>query len=168
MRSGRYRDAFRTSGGRTSIGAGGLRRRKRPMRGTVASLRALGVDVTDDGRGRLPFSLYGEGAIAGGEIDIDASASSQFISALLLVGPRFTNGLTLRHTGAILPSLPHIEMTIVALAARGVQVQTPQPGHWVVPAGPIAARDVDIEPDLSNAAPFLTAGQRRPPRSAPG
>ncbi|GAB3032930.1 3-phosphoshikimate 1-carboxyvinyltransferase [Parafrigoribacterium mesophilum] len=136
---------------------GDISARKRPMRGTIASLRALGVDVTDDGRGRLPFSLYGEGAVAGGEIDVDASASSQFISALLLVAARFTNGLALRHTGATLPSLPHIEMTIDTLAARGVQVQTPQPGHWIVPAGPIAARDVDIEPDLSNAAPFLAA-----------
>jgi 3-phosphoshikimate 1-carboxyvinyltransferase len=136
---------------------GDLAARKRPMRGTIASLRALGVDVTDDGRGRLPFSLYGEGAVDGGEIEVDASASSQFVSALLLVAPRFAKGLTLRHTGATLPSLPHIEMTIDALAARGVQVQTPQPGHWVVPAGPIAARDVDIEPDLSNAAPFLAA-----------
>ena len=104
---------------------GDLAARKRPMRGTIASLRALGVDVTDDGRGRLPFSLYGEGAVDGGEIEVDASASSQFVSALLLVAPRFAKGLTLRHTGATLPSLPHIEMTIDALAARGVQVQTP-------------------------------------------
>ena len=131
--------------------------RRRPMRATIDSLRALGVDVTDDGRRRLPFSLYGEGKIAGGDITIDASGSSQFVSALLLVAARFTNGLTLRHSGASLPSLPHIEMTIAALAARGVQVGTPEPGVWVVAPGPIAARDVDIEPDLSNAAPFLAA-----------
>jgi 3-phosphoshikimate 1-carboxyvinyltransferase len=136
---------------------GDVSARKRPMRATIASLRALGVDVTDDGRGRLPFSLYGEGTVAGGDINVDASASSQFVSALLLVAPRFTSGLTLRHTGATLPSIPHIEMTIACLAARGVQVQTPEPGHWIVPAGSIAGLDVDIEPDLSNAAPFLAA-----------
>jgi len=131
--------------------------RKRPMRTTIDSLRALGVDVSDDGRGRLPFSLYGTGAIEGGELSIDASASSQFVSGLLLAAPRFTNGLTLRHTGETLPSLPHIEMTIATLAARGVSVESPEPGVWVVPAAEILGIEVDIEPDLSNAGPFLAA-----------
>jgi 3-phosphoshikimate 1-carboxyvinyltransferase len=90
-------------------------------------------------------------------LEIDASASSQFVSGLLLVAARFTNGLRLRHTGERLPSLPHIEMTIATLAARGVTVATPEPGLWVVEPGSIAGRDVDIEPDLSNAAPFLAA-----------
>jgi 3-phosphoshikimate 1-carboxyvinyltransferase len=131
--------------------------RKRPMRTTIDSLRSLGVDVTDDGRGRLPFSLYGTGSVEGGELEIDASASSQFVSGLLMVGARFTNGLSLRHTGTSLPSLEHIGMTIDTLAARGVVVESPEPGLWVVPAGPIAAVDIDIEPDLSNAGPFLAA-----------
>lgn len=131
--------------------------RKRPMRTIIDALRALGVDVNDDGRGTLPFSLYGTGAVEGGELSIDASASSQFVSALLLAAPRFTNGLRLTHTGERLPSLPHIEMTIATLAARGVVVETPAPGSWVVHPGEIEALDVDIEPDLSNAAPFLAA-----------
>ncbi|NEM90522.1 3-phosphoshikimate 1-carboxyvinyltransferase [Galbitalea soli] len=131
--------------------------RRRPMRTIVDALRALGVDVNDDGRGALPFSLYGTGAVEGGELAIDASASSQFVSGLLLVAPRFTRGLTLRHTGERLPSLPHIEMTIATLADRGVEVANPEPGVWVVPPSTIAARDVDIEPDLSNAGPFLAA-----------
>ncbi len=131
--------------------------RRRPMRTTIDGLRALGVDVSDDGRGALPFSLYATGAVAGGGLEIDASASSQFVSGLLLAAPRFGNGLRLRHTGATLPSLPHIEMTVACLAARGVIVETPEPGVWVVPPGEIAALDVDIEPDLSNAGPFLAA-----------
>lgn len=131
--------------------------RRRPMRTTVDALRALGVDVSDDGRGTLPFSLYGTGAVAGGDLAIDASASSQFVSGLLLAAPRFTNGLRLTHTGATLPSMPHIEMTIATLAARGVVVESPEPGVWVVPAGEIRGIDVDIEPDLSNAGPFLGA-----------
>jgi 3-phosphoshikimate 1-carboxyvinyltransferase len=131
--------------------------RKRPMRATIDSLRALGVDVNDDGRGRLPFSLYGTGSVRGGEIAIDASASSQFVSGLLLVGARFENGLTLRHTGDDLPSLAHIEMTVATLARRGVVVQNPEPGVWVVPPGPIAGAEIAIEPDLSNAGPFLGA-----------
>ncbi|UTT62720.1 3-phosphoshikimate 1-carboxyvinyltransferase [Microcella humidisoli] len=131
--------------------------RRRPMRTTIDSLRALGVDVNDDGRGALPFSLWGTGAVRGGEIAIDASASSQFVSGLLLAAPRFTEGLVLRHTGERLPSMPHIEMTIAALADRGVVVESPEPGVWVVPPGPIAGRELAIEPDLSNAAPFLVA-----------
>ena len=131
--------------------------RRRPMRTTIDSLRKLGVDVTDEGRGALPFSLYGTGAVEGGEIAIDASASSQFVSGLLMAAPRFTNGLRLRHTGERLPSMPHIEMTIACLAARGVVVESPEPGLWVVPPSEIRALDVDIEPDLSNAAPFLAA-----------
>ena len=131
--------------------------RRRPMRTTIDSLRALGVDVNDDGRGTLPFSLWGAGAVRGGEIAIDASASSQFVSGLLLAAPRFTEGLVLRHTGERLPSMPHIEMTVAALADRGVTVESPEPGVWVVPSAPIRARDVAIEPDLSNAAPFLVA-----------
>lgn len=136
---------------------GDLHARKRPMRTTIDSLRMLGVDVSDDGRGSLPFSLYGTGSVDGGELEIDASASSQFVSGLLLAAPRFTHGLRLRHVGARLPSLPHIEMTIACLAERGVVVDNPQPGLWIVPAGTIAPRTVDIEPDLSNAGPFLAA-----------
>lgn len=131
--------------------------RKRPMRTTIDALRALGVDVSDDGRGALPFSLFGTGSVAGGELEIDASASSQFVSGLLLAAPRFTNGLRLKHVGKHLPSMPHIEMTIATLAARGVVVQSPELGSWVVEPGEINALDVDIEPDLSNAAPFLVA-----------
>jgi 3-phosphoshikimate 1-carboxyvinyltransferase len=131
--------------------------RRRPMRTTIDSLRALGVDVSDDGRGTLPFTVHGAGAVTGGEIEIDASASSQFVSGLLLAAPRFEQGLQLRHSGEHLPSLPHIEMTIACLAARGVIVENPEPGLWVVDPGEIQALDVTIEPDLSNAAPFLVA-----------
>ncbi|MES2093861.1 MAG: 3-phosphoshikimate 1-carboxyvinyltransferase [Actinomycetota bacterium] len=136
---------------------GDVSARRRPMRTTIDSLRALGVDVSDDGRGKLPFSLWGTGAVAGGELEIDASASSQFVSGLLLVGARFTDGLTLRHVGDGLPSLAHIDMTVASLARRGVLVENPEPGVWIVSPGPIAGIDIAIEPDLSNAGPFLGA-----------
>lgn len=131
--------------------------RKRPMRTTIEALRDLGVAVDDGGRGALPFELRGTGAVRGGDLEIDASASSQFVSGLLLAAPRFAEGLRLRHVGEHLPSLPHIEMTLETLRARGVAVSSPEPGLWVVEPGPIAPLDVDIEPDLSNAAPFLAA-----------
>ncbi|MEO7722425.1 MAG: 3-phosphoshikimate 1-carboxyvinyltransferase [Pseudolysinimonas sp.] len=131
--------------------------RRRPMRTTIQALRDLGVEVDDDGSGTMPFTIHGTGVVEGGELAIDASASSQFVSGLLLAAPRFARGLELRHTGERLPSLPHIEMTIATLAARGVVVESPSPGVWRVPATPIIARDVAIETDLSNAAPFLAA-----------
>jgi len=131
--------------------------RRRPMQTTIESLMALGVDVTDDGGGRMPFSFTGTGRIRGGAVAIDASRSSQFVSGLLLSAPRFDEGLELRHTGERLPSMPHIDMTVAALRARGVRVDEPERGVWHVHPGPIRARDVTIEPDLSNAAPFAVA-----------
>jgi len=131
--------------------------RRRPMKTTIDSLRALGIEVNDAGTGSLPFTVHGTGSIRGGELTIDASASSQFVSGLLLAAARFENGLTLRHVGEHLPSLPHIEMTLDCLAKRGVRVSNPEPTVWRVEPGPISGGTVAIEPDLSNAGPFLAA-----------
>ncbi|WP_440711419.1 3-phosphoshikimate 1-carboxyvinyltransferase [Herbiconiux sp. YIM B11900] len=131
--------------------------RRRPMATTITSLRALGVDIGDDGRAALPFTVHGRGRVAGGELTIDASRSSQFVSGLLLTAARFDEGLDLRHEGSRLPSQPHIDMTIAALRARGVEVESSGDGRWSVRPGRIAGAEVDIEPDLSNAAPFLAA-----------
>ena len=130
--------------------------RKRPMDTTITSLRALGSDVSAEALS-LPFTVLGTGEVAGGELTIDASSSSQFVSGLLLVAPRFKNGLTLRHVGDHLPSLPHIEMTLECLRERGVSVSNPEPSVWRVEPGPVAGGFKQIEPDLSNAGPFLAA-----------
>ncbi|MFT4219983.1 MAG: 3-phosphoshikimate 1-carboxyvinyltransferase [Microbacterium sp.] len=129
----------------------------RPMGEMIRALRDLGVDIDDGGHWSLPFTVRGHGHIRGGEAHIDASASSQFVSGLLLAAPRFDVGLHLVHTGDRLPSMPHIDMTIEALSRRGVHVERPAHNEWVVAAGPIRAKDVAVEPDLSNAAPFLAA-----------
>ncbi len=131
--------------------------RRRPMSTTISSLRALGVDIGDDRRAALPFTVHGTGRVAGGSLTIDASASSQFVSGLLLSAARFDEGLELRHEGARLPSQPHIEMTLAAVRARGVAADSAAEGSWSVAPGPIAGAEVAIEPDLSNAAPFLAA-----------
>jgi 3-phosphoshikimate 1-carboxyvinyltransferase len=139
---------------------GDERARLRPMATTILSLRALGVEVDDEGRGTMPFTVRGTGRIAGGHVLIDASASSQFVSGLLLSGARFDDGLVVEHRGARLPSLPHIDMTIDALRSRGVRAETEVNGPaaiWRVPGHRIHGRDVAIEPDLSNAGPFLAA-----------
>lgn len=131
--------------------------RKRPMRPLLDALRRLGADIADEGRGLLPFTVHGAGSLRGGRVEIDASLSSQFVSALLLSAARFTEGVHVVHTGERLPSVPHIEMTLAALRARGVDAASPDAGEWTVAPGPIGAREIRIESDLSNAAPFLAA-----------
>lgn len=133
---------------------GDLAARKRPMKTTIESLRSLGVLVSGES---LPFSIQGQGVVEGGAIAIDASASSQFVSGLLLVGARFKNGLTVSHVGEHLPSMPHIEMTIDCLRNRGVDASQTGPASWRVEPGEISGGEVWIEPDLSNAGPFLAA-----------
>lgn len=155
---------------------GDPRARERPMSGVIDGLRALGVAVERAGAGQtdaepeadadadsdvelstLPFTVRGTGHVLGGELEIDASASSQFVSALLLVAPRFHHGLDLRHVGERVPSLPHIEMTLAVLRQLGVDAQAVGPARWRVEPGPVAGGEVVVEPDLSNAAPFLAA-----------
>jgi 3-phosphoshikimate 1-carboxyvinyltransferase len=109
----------------------------------------------------LPFTVHGTGGLPGGEVVLDASGSSQFVSGLLLSGACYEKGLVVRHDGEPVPSLPHIEMTVDMLRAAGVAVDSPgsgaEPDTWRVSPGPIAARDWLVEPDLSNASVFLAA-----------
>lgn len=128
--------------------------RARPIAPLLDALRGLGVQIDGDG---LPFSVRGRGAVAGGPVHIDASASSQFVSGLLLCGAAFTSGLEVLHTGASVPSAPHIAMTVTMLRQAGVDVDDITPNRWAVHPGPVAARHWDVEPDLSNAVPFLAA-----------
>jgi 3-phosphoshikimate 1-carboxyvinyltransferase len=136
---------------------GDPRARERPMAQSVASLRALGVSIDDGGRGSLPMTVHGSGAVTGGPVEIDASSSSQFVSALLLAGARYEAGVDVRHRGAPVPSMPHIAMTVSQLRARRVAVDDAGADRWTVAPGPVAALDCVVEPDLSSAAPFLAA-----------
>ncbi|MBB6629156.1 3-phosphoshikimate 1-carboxyvinyltransferase [Nocardioides sp. KIGAM211] len=129
--------------------------RTRPIGEVLGALRALGVTVDDDGRGTLPFTVRGTGSVPGGLVVVDASASSQFISALLLAGARYDRGVDVRHDGKPVPSLPHIDMTVAMLREHGVEVDDSDANRWSVAPGPVKPVDHLIEPDLSNAAPFL-------------
>ncbi len=142
------------SGGAVSFD-GDPHMRSRPIGEVLGALRALGVTVEDDGRGSLPFTVRGSGAVTGGTVVVDASASSQFISALLLAGARYEHGIDVRHDGKPVPSLPHIDMTVAMLRRHGVEVDDREANRWAVSPGPVHAVDHLIEPDLSNAAPFL-------------
>lgn len=135
--------------------------RVRPMQQIISALRALDVEIRDDGRGTLPFTITGKGFVSGGAVKIDASASSQFVSALLLAGCRFDAGVTVTHSGTALPSLPHIDMSVEVLRELGIRVDVDivDQAHasWVVHPGVPQTFNVTVEPDLSNAAPFLAA-----------
>jgi 3-phosphoshikimate 1-carboxyvinyltransferase len=130
--------------------------RVRPMAPVVEALRVLGAEV-DDTEGHLPVTVHGRGRMPGGAVTMDASASSQFISALLLAGARYDEGVTVHHDGKPVPSEPHIIMTVETLRDAGAIVDDSEPNTWRVEPSEINALDVSVEPDLSNAGPFVAA-----------
>ena len=130
---------------------------ERPLGPVIKALEELGVVIDHGGRYSLPLVIKATGAIPGGELTIDASASSQFLSALLLIAPRMQNGITVRHRGGALPSMPHIDMTVQMLRDFGATVHVDKQNQsWSVAPGLLHGQDLVIEPDLSNAAPFLS------------
>jgi len=136
---------------------GDARSHERPIAPVIRALEELGVAIDHEGRYALPMVVNGTGGLRGGEIDIDASASSQFLSALLLIGPATLNGISARHTGSPLPSMPHIEMTVAMLRDFGAAVDVDaQQNTWRVHPSRLVGKELVIEPDLSNAAPFLS------------
>jgi 3-phosphoshikimate 1-carboxyvinyltransferase len=129
---------------------------ERPLSPVITALEKLGVLIDHQNRFALPMTINGSGQIRGGVIEIDASSSSQFVSALLLIGPATKEGITVKHVGGQLPSQPHINMTISMLRQFGAEVDDSIPSQWSVKAGELIGQDLIIEPDLSNAAPFMS------------
>lgn len=130
---------------------------ERPLGPVIAALEDLGIEIEHGGRYSLPMVVKGKGEIPGGALTIDASASSQFLSALLLIAPSTRNGIIATHKGGPLPSMPHIDMTVQMLRDFGAQVSVDKSiNSWSVSAGALQGQDLVIEPDLSNAAPFLS------------
>jgi 3-phosphoshikimate 1-carboxyvinyltransferase len=146
---------------------GDPRAAQRPVGQLLAALRQAGVEISDDGRGAVPFVVHGRGRVAGGAVTLDASASSQLVSGLMLAAPRYAGGIEITHLsdrGERIPSAPHIAMTAAMLTAAGAEVESGTrdsggqvPDFWRVRPGPLSPGTVVVEPDLSNAAPFLAA-----------
>jgi 3-phosphoshikimate 1-carboxyvinyltransferase len=143
---------------------GDERAASRPVGPLLGALRELGAVIEDEGRGAVPFVVRGRGGISGGTVTLDASGSSQLVSGLLLSGPRYDKGVEVQHEGSRVPSAPHIAMTVQMLRDAGAHVETPMTGRgstaadrWRVYAGVLRPGTVAVEPDLSNAAPFLAA-----------
>ncbi|MFC7549488.1 3-phosphoshikimate 1-carboxyvinyltransferase [Plantactinospora sp. GCM10030261] len=131
--------------------------RRRPLGPLVEALRSLQVRIDAAPGGTLPLTVRGTGRVTGGDVLIDASASSQFVSGLLLAAPRFDHGVVVRHVGPPVPSAPHLRMTVQMLRAAGAGVDDSTPDVWVVEPGRLTGRGWDIEPDLSGAVPFFAA-----------
>jgi 3-phosphoshikimate 1-carboxyvinyltransferase len=130
---------------------------ERPLGPVIKALEELGIEIDHGGRYSLPMVIKARGKVKGGALTIDASASSQFLSALLLVAPSMEEGITVTHRGGALPSMPHIEMTVAMLRDFGADVTVdPAAQTWSVKAGVLHGKDLVIEPDLSNASPFLS------------
>ncbi|WP_433056731.1 3-phosphoshikimate 1-carboxyvinyltransferase [Dactylosporangium sp. CS-033363] len=128
--------------------------RRRPMAPLIGALRSLGARIdTDNG---LPFTVHGRGRIAGGAVTMDASASSQLVSGLLLSAAGYERGVVVRHVGAPVPK-PHLDLTVQMLRAAGAGVDDSRPDTWSVEPGRLKGRAWDIEPDLASAVPFLAA-----------
>ena len=144
---------------------GDERIRLRPIGPILEALRQLGARIEDGGRGAAPFTVHGRGAVRGGTVVLDASGSSQLVSGLLLAAPRFGEGIEVRHEGPPVPSAPHIAMTVRMLRAAGASVEElasgvsgpGRPDAWRVRPGRLDLGSVTVEPDLSNAGPFLAA-----------
>jgi 3-phosphoshikimate 1-carboxyvinyltransferase len=137
---------------------------RRPVGGIIAALRELGAVIDDGGRGAVPFTVHGTGSLPGGVVTVDASASSQLVSGLLLAAPRYEKGVEVRHRGSRAPSAPHIAMTVQMLRDAGATVETSMaetgggsPDTWFVHPGPLRSQAVRVQPDVVNSAPFLAA-----------
>lgn len=124
---------------------GSARLRERPIAPLIAALRELGGAVDGD---RLPITI--SAPIQGGDVTIAGNESSQFASALLLVAPALPRGLRLRITGALV-SAPFVELTIAALAARGVTVERTGPHAYAVTPQRVKARSLRIPADVTAA-----------------
>jgi len=144
---------------------GDLRASQRPVGAIISALRELGAVIDDGGRGAIPFTVHGAGSLAGGAVTVDASASSQLVSGLLLAAPRYDKGLEVRHRGGRAPSAPHIAMTVQMLRDAGATVETAAresapdalPDTWFVQPGPLGDRPITVQPDVVNSMPFLAA-----------
>ncbi len=128
--------------------------RRRPLGPLTQALRSMGVDLVHEiEEGHHPLTIRADG-IKGGHITLDAGLSSQFLSALLLVGPLTAEGLAITVTDLV--SVPYVEITMAMMERFGVGVER-DGDTYLVPSRSYTAADYLIEPDASTASYFLAA-----------
>ncbi|MFH8771367.1 3-phosphoshikimate 1-carboxyvinyltransferase [Streptomyces sp. NPDC017958] len=135
--------------------------RRRPLGPLTRALRDLGVDLRhEEAEGHHPLTVRAAG-VEGGEVVLDAGQSSQYLTALLLLGPLTRGGLRIRVTDLV--SVPYVEITLAMMRAFGVEVV--RDGQvFEVPAGGYRATTYAIEPDASTASYFFAAAAVTPGR----
>jgi 3-phosphoshikimate 1-carboxyvinyltransferase len=137
---------------------GSERLRQRPIAALVGALRTLGarIEPVEGFHDVLPLRVHGQ-PLRGGRVELDASASSQFVSALLLLGARLPEGLSVR-VPTPPPSRPYVELTAEVLAAFGAPPEAADEGRtWNVRGGGLAPAEFAVEGDWSAAAFPLAA-----------
>ncbi|WP_329338941.1 3-phosphoshikimate 1-carboxyvinyltransferase [Streptomyces sp. NBC_00663] len=133
--------------------------RRRPLLPLSRALRDLGVDLRhEEAEGHHPLTVRASG-VEGGEVVLDAGQSSQYLTALLLLGPLTRKGLRIRVTDLV--SVPYVEITIAMMRAFGVEVGR-EGNVFVVPPGGYRATTYAIEPDASTSSYFFAAAAITP------
>ncbi|MFD7130471.1 3-phosphoshikimate 1-carboxyvinyltransferase [Streptomyces sp. NPDC059894] len=133
--------------------------RRRPLLPLTRALRDLGVDLRhEEAEGHHPLTVAAAG-VEGGDVVLDAGQSSQYLTALLLLGPLTRTGLRIRVTDLV--SAPYVEITIAMMRAFGVEVAR-EGDVFVVPPGGYRATTYAIEPDASTASYFFAAAAMTP------
>src|SRR5438874_1475498 len=120
---------------------GDARASQRPVGAILAALRELGAAIADGGRGAVPFTVRGTGSLAGGVVTLDASASSQLVSGLLLAAPRYGKGAEVRHRGGRAPSAAQI---LELLTGFGGRCEVTDAGLTVTGTGVIKGVTADL------------------------
>jgi 3-phosphoshikimate 1-carboxyvinyltransferase len=127
--------------------------RERPIDDLVDALRQLGAVIEIEGRRGCPPLLVRGGGLRGGRATIDASRSSQFVSAILLVGPYAERDLELHLKDGVLVSRPYVDLTLRTMRTFGAEAGWSDAGAlWVRAGRPYRGRTQRIEPDASSAA----------------
>ncbi len=146
----RFLTAFLSTRSREVVLTGSDRMKQRPIGPLVHSLRQLGARIEYmEKEGNPPLKISGEN-IRGGNIEIEGGISSQFISALMMVGPVLDGGLRITLTGEVV-SATYIRMTLELMKQCGVQA-TFDGKQIVVPAQPYSMERFSVESDWSAAS----------------
>ena len=130
---------------------GEQRLRERPVSPLIESLRQLGGNIEYlETKGRLPIRVIGNQDIMGGEVIVDTSLSSQFLTSLLLVSPSFQSPTRFRVTGDRM-SFPYINMTIELMREYGINIEIKEDIIKVIP-GRYRFKKTRVEADWSSAS----------------
>jgi 3-phosphoshikimate 1-carboxyvinyltransferase len=134
------------------------RMRQRPIQDLVDALNALGARLHTESPGGCPPVVGERAELSGGEAEVDASRSSQYVSAVLQIAPYAAHDVRLRLKGGVLVSRPYVDVTFAVMRAFGAEAGFVDDATIAVSnRTPYRGREYTIEPDASTAAFFFAA-----------